>query len=65
MSTEERKLPVNVYANGNGFISVVRFNSTRYYLGRSKTIEGAESLVAAFRAEHPKVTKVWKPGDKL
>jgi hypothetical protein len=65
MRTEERKLPVNVYANGSGFIGVVRHHGIRYYLGWEKTIEGAQELVAAFRAENPKISKVWKPGDTL
>jgi hypothetical protein len=66
MKTEERELPVNIYANGSGFIGVVRHRGIRYYLGWEKTIVGAQELVAAFRSENPKVaSKVWKPGDKL
>jgi hypothetical protein len=66
MITKDRDLPLNIYANGSGYIGVVRHNGVRYYLGWEKTVEGAQSLVDAFREEHPKrKPKRWQPGDKL
>lgn len=66
MKSSERELPPNIYANGSGFIGVVRHNGVRYYLGWEKTTKEAQALVDRFRKEHPKrVSKVWKPGDAV
>jgi hypothetical protein len=65
MSTD-RALPTNIYPNGKGYISVIRHNGVRRYLGASSTIEDAQALCDAFRAENPKrKSKRWMPGDIL
>lgn len=70
MRKRKHDLPVGVYPHPNSegrYLSALRVNGRRVYLGVFDTVAEAEAKALQFRAEHPskRGNPPWKPGDKI